>query len=76
VGVLFGLGLGWLGLGLPFFLHKQMHQSLSLSLLLLRFFFPENNSCALSPFLSPGGYCPAGSSSVTLCSAGAIDWLL
>ncbi len=34
-------------------------------------YYPQN-SCALSPFLSPGGYCPAGSSAVTSCPAGAI----
>jgi hypothetical protein len=62
--------------------------SLSLSLYLmylLLYFFSENNSCfgslssnnrALSPFLSAGGYCPAGSSAVTSCPAGGIDCLL
>jgi hypothetical protein len=33
--------------------------------------FPQNNR-ALSPLLFPGGYCPAGSSAVTSCPAGAM----
>ena len=37
--------------------------------------FPQNKR-GLSLFLSPGGYCPAGSSVVTSCPAGVIDWLL
>ena len=77
--------------GVTFFLHKQMRRSLSLflslslSLFVLSALFqrttlvsdhlPQNNR-ALSPFLSLGGFCPAGSSAVASCPAGAIDWRL
>jgi hypothetical protein len=73
--------------GVAVFLHKQKHRALSLSLSLLFLsplfqritlasdHFPQNN-CALSPLLCPGGYCPAGSSAVTSCPAGVIEWLL
>jgi hypothetical protein len=64
---------------------RTLHLSLSLSLFFLSALFqrttlssdqfPQNNS-AISLFLFPGGYCPAGSSAVTSCPAGAIDWLL
>ena len=34
---------------------------------------PQDNQF-LSPLLFPGGYCPTGSSAVTSCPAGAIEW--
>ncbi len=79
------VGMVWVGAVV--YLHKQMRRALSvfLSLLFLSDLFqrttltsdhfPKTN-CVLSPFLSPGGYCPEGSSAVTSCPAGAIDWLL
>ncbi len=77
------LGLGWQVLGSPLFLQKQMHRVFSLFLLFLSAlfqrtilvsdYFPQNNS-ALSPLLYSGGYCPAGSSAVTSCPAGVIEW--
>ncbi len=66
-----GFGLGWLELGLPFFFCflSALFQRTTLVLVYLL-----QNNRALSPFLSPGGYCPAGASVVTLCPAGSIGW--
>ncbi len=61
-----------IGLCLPLFFLSALFQRTTLA----SNHFPQNNR-SLSPFHSPGGYCPAGSSAVTSCPAGdAIDWLL
>jgi hypothetical protein len=62
-------------IGLPPFLPLFFLSALFQRTALASKHFPETDR-ALSPFLSPGCYCPAGSSAVTPCPAGAINWLL